>query len=95
MIILYDTILSFPQEIRYIWRRRFSLVTVSYIIIRYGTLVNTIMNILDAFYVSTSIPVRLCTLVSQNFPTLFSYVEIQLAEVSQSAIDEVRYEKLT
>ena len=95
MIILYDTILSFPQEIRCIWRRRFSLVTVSYIIIRYGTLVNTIMNILDAFYVLTSITGKAMYFSFARFPTLFPYVEIQLAEVSQSAIDEVRYEKLT
>ena len=71
VIILYDTILGFPQEIRCIWRRRFSLVTVSYIIIGYGTFVTTIMNILDAFYVLTSIPVMLCTLVSQNFQLFF------------------------
>ena len=62
---------EFPLGDSVYLEKEMRLVTVSYIIIRYGTLVNTIMNILDAFYVLTSIPVKAMYFSFAKFPTLF------------------------
>ena len=50
-------ILALPQEVRCIWRRKFGTVTVLYTLIRYGTLINMVVNTLDAFYVLRDVPV--------------------------------------
>ncbi|KAI0080538.1 hypothetical protein K474DRAFT_203978 [Panus rudis PR-1116 ss-1] len=46
-ILVYDTILTFPQEIKCIWSRKWSVVTLLYVALRYGTLLD---NILSAAY---------------------------------------------
>ena len=38
-LILYDVILSFPAEHRYIWRRRFGIRTMLYLTIRYSSII--------------------------------------------------------
>lgn len=35
-IILYDTLLSFNQEIQYIWNRKFGTATIVYLFVKYG-----------------------------------------------------------
>ncbi|KAK7687274.1 hypothetical protein QCA50_009779 [Cerrena zonata] len=58
-LIVYDTILTIPQEIKCIWKRKFSAVTVLYLFIRYGAVLDMLLKILSAFYTLTAIPVTL------------------------------------
>ncbi|KAI0072646.1 hypothetical protein K474DRAFT_359540 [Panus rudis PR-1116 ss-1] len=47
-ILIYDTILTFPQEVRCIWKRRWTGATLLYAIIRYSLLLSWIVHELEA-----------------------------------------------
>ena len=69
---MYDTLLSFPQEIRCIWERKYGIVTVLYLLIRYGTICDMLIRVFDGLYVPTNIPVSgsnsILALVSHRLP---------------------------
>ena len=54
---LYDLLISFAQEIQHIWRRKFSLVTLLYIFIRYGTIISLSLILFQQMHRSQSITV--------------------------------------
>lgn len=49
-LVLYDTAISFSQEVRCIWNRKFGVGTVLYLCIRYGTILNLFFNVFDGFF---------------------------------------------
>ena len=49
--------LSFSQEVKCVWKRKRSTVTVLYIFIRYGTVIDMFLRVFDSFYVFDTIPV--------------------------------------
>ncbi|KAK7684396.1 hypothetical protein QCA50_012343 [Cerrena zonata] len=55
-LVVYDALLSFTQEIRCIWKRKLSVVTVLYLFIRYGTVLDMFLQLLDRDYVPQTIP---------------------------------------
>ncbi|KAK7683434.1 hypothetical protein QCA50_013265 [Cerrena zonata] len=52
---VYDTILSFPKEVRCIWQGKFGTGPVLYLLIRYGTVINTLLLLLHQFPISTTV----------------------------------------
>lgn len=50
-LVAYDALLSFPKEARCMWNRRFGAVTILYPLIRYGTIVDILLQVLDGFYI--------------------------------------------
>ncbi|KAK7683430.1 hypothetical protein QCA50_013261 [Cerrena zonata] len=54
-LVIYDTILSFPNEVRCIWQRRFGTGTVLYLFIRYGTVFYMLLWLLQGFPISTTV----------------------------------------
>ncbi|KAK7688728.1 hypothetical protein QCA50_008267 [Cerrena zonata] len=44
---VYDAILSFPKEVRYIWQRSFGTGTILYLFIRYCTILNILFALLS------------------------------------------------
>ncbi|KAK7693363.1 hypothetical protein QCA50_002931 [Cerrena zonata] len=48
---VYDTILAFPQELKCIWQRKFSMASVLYLLIRYGTFFNIFLRVFAGFYI--------------------------------------------
>ena len=48
---MYDFLLSFPREVESIWRRKFGVITILYLVIRYGTLVEMSLNVLEGTYI--------------------------------------------
>ncbi|KAK7688686.1 hypothetical protein QCA50_008224 [Cerrena zonata] len=45
VLALYDTILSFPTELRCIWQRKLGTGAVLYLFIRYGTILNAFLSV--------------------------------------------------
>lgn len=58
VILAYDILLTLSQEVNCIWRRKFSAVTILYGVIRYGTLLQLVLQFLAAFWSSAHIIVR-------------------------------------
>ncbi|KAK7688670.1 hypothetical protein QCA50_008208 [Cerrena zonata] len=56
-VVFYDTVLSLEQEVSCIWRRRFSVVTLLYIIVRYGALLAMALLTLDNLLLVGTVPV--------------------------------------
>lgn len=54
-IVLYDILLTFSREVSCIWRRQWNLVTVIFVICRYGTLLDLALRVIGGFYVPDSI----------------------------------------
>lgn len=46
---VYDTILSFPKEIKCIWQGKFGTGPILYLFIRYGTVFNMLLELLEVF----------------------------------------------
>ena len=46
---MYDYILSFDREARYIWRRRLSSASVLYVLLRYASLAAVVSTMLNLF----------------------------------------------
>ncbi|KAF8575530.1 hypothetical protein K439DRAFT_1268667, partial [Ramaria rubella] len=38
-LLTYDTLLTFPSEVKFIWHKKFRLGTILYLLARYGALV--------------------------------------------------------
>ena len=57
-VAIYDTILTFPKEVRCIWKRKFGAGTVLYLFIRYGTLFDMLLQFLNGFVTSRTAIVR-------------------------------------
>ncbi|KAK7693026.1 hypothetical protein QCA50_002591 [Cerrena zonata] len=49
---VYDTILSFPKEVKCIWQGKFGTGPILYLFIRYGTVLNMFLELLSGFPVS-------------------------------------------
>ena len=47
VLVAYDALISLSQEIRCIWKRRFGTSTIIYLVGRYGTILNIMMQIVD------------------------------------------------
>lgn len=56
---VYDAVLSFSKEVRCIWQRPFSAVTILYFCIRYGAILCMLNYTLEATNVALTIPVSL------------------------------------
>ncbi|KAH8092684.1 hypothetical protein BXZ70DRAFT_453460 [Cristinia sonorae] len=52
VIAAYDAALTISREVRQIWKGKFSAVTVLYLILRWGTLTHTILDLLLIVYVA-------------------------------------------
>ncbi|KAG2363845.1 hypothetical protein BDR07DRAFT_878707 [Suillus spraguei] len=48
VVVLYDCVLTLEQEIELIWRRRWSLITVLYLVVRYIGLLYVVINVLKS-----------------------------------------------
>lgn len=48
---VYDTLISFPQEAKCIWKRKIGTVTILYVLIRYGIILDLVMQLVGEFYV--------------------------------------------
>ena len=47
-LIIFDFLLTIPEEVTHIWNKRFTYVTVVYLLNRYSSLLGAIFNILSA-----------------------------------------------
>ncbi|KAH7923760.1 hypothetical protein BV22DRAFT_562512 [Leucogyrophana mollusca] len=56
--LVYDSILIFPREYRHIWNGPFSIISVAYLILRYGYI--TQIGIGVAFYIWSNAPLKFC-----------------------------------
>ena len=56
-VIVYDTVLSFPQEIKCIWGRKPGAGTILYLFVRYGTIIDMILEIFNGIYVPKTVSV--------------------------------------
>lgn len=54
-LVVYDAILSFPKEVRCIWKRGFGTGPILYLFIRYGTIFNMLLQLLLDFPTSTTV----------------------------------------
>ncbi|KAK7684425.1 hypothetical protein QCA50_012372 [Cerrena zonata] len=55
-LVVYDTLLCLPQEFRCVWKRRLGIVTILYLLIRYGIILNMVLRIFSQLYIYTDIP---------------------------------------
>ncbi|KAH7908242.1 hypothetical protein BJ138DRAFT_379071 [Hygrophoropsis aurantiaca] len=58
ILLIYDSILTFPREYRYIWKQSFSVVSTLHVVMRYGYM--TQLGVDVAFYVWPNAPLKLC-----------------------------------
>ena len=56
-MIAYDAFLSFQQEIKCIWGRKLGIGTILYLFVRYGTIIDIIIEIFDGTYVFKTVSV--------------------------------------
>ncbi|KIJ62696.1 hypothetical protein HYDPIDRAFT_30288 [Hydnomerulius pinastri MD-312] len=75
IVIVYDHILNFDQEVEHIWKRSRSLSTVLYVILRYG---GTAAALLNVFFI---LQVRLYALYNCSKKLLFSVGGAYIAEI--------------
>lgn len=66
-LIVYDTIATFPQEVKCIWRRKLGAVAVLYTLIRHGTILTMFLRVFNNFY---SFPNTTVSLMSPHFALL-------------------------
>ncbi|KAK7688748.1 hypothetical protein QCA50_008287 [Cerrena zonata] len=52
---VYDTILSFPKEVKCIWQGKFGTGPILYLFIRYGTVFNMLLELLSGFPTSKTV----------------------------------------
>ena len=67
---VYDLLLSFPMEFRFIWRGRFGTATILYVSIRYATIASMILETLQSTVVSSSILVGFSIFLVTSIPNL-------------------------
>ena len=61
-MVAYDTLLSFQQEIsKCIWRRKPGTVTILYLFIRYGMIIDMILDLFAGTYVFETVSVSTIT----------------------------------
>ena len=61
-MIAYDAVLSFSQEVKCIWKRKAGVVTILYLFVRYGTIVDIVFQIIGVFYSAKTLLVSNATL---------------------------------
>ena len=61
-MIAYDAVLSFKQEIKCIWGRKLGTVTILYLFVRYGMIIDMIFRVFSGIYVSETVLVSNITL---------------------------------
>ena len=70
-MIAYDVLLSLSQEIKCIWRRKTGVVTILYLFVRYGTIIDMAARIFETIYGFNTVSVSDATLryceVAQQF----------------------------
>ncbi|KAI0078410.1 hypothetical protein K474DRAFT_1674117 [Panus rudis PR-1116 ss-1] len=84
-ITVYDLLLTFPQEMTCIWKRKFSAVTVLYAIIRYATV---LYMIFDVSYLIGSTQIR--NPVACSAFTVMGYVLLVLANLATATFSCMR-----
>ncbi|KAK7688705.1 hypothetical protein QCA50_008243 [Cerrena zonata] len=52
---VYDTILSFPKEVRCIWQRGYGIGPILYLFIRYCTILDMILQLLEGIPPNTTV----------------------------------------
>ena len=57
VVVVYDAVLSFQQEIKCIWGRKARVATILYLFVRYGMIINMGFRIFDTFYVFKTVSV--------------------------------------
>ena len=60
-MIVYDTVLTSPQEIKCIWGRKPGAGTILYLFVRYGTIIDMIVNVFTGTYVPKTVSVSTIT----------------------------------
>ena len=68
-MVVYDAVLSLSQEIKYIWGRKAGVVTILYLFVRYGMIIDMIFQILNGIYVFKTVSVSNITLRDCNLLT--------------------------
>jgi Family of unknown function (DUF6533) len=58
VLLAYDSLLTLPHEVRYIWTQKFKLGTALYLLARYPTLLYLSLQIMGSFLQFTSLLVR-------------------------------------
>ena len=61
-MIVYDTVLTSPQEIKCIWGRKPGAGTILYLFVRYGMIIDMIFRVFSGIYVSETVLVSNITL---------------------------------
>ena len=61
-MIVYDALLSFQQEIKCIWGRKPGTVTILYLFVRYGMIIDIVVLIFGGTYVPKTVSVSNITL---------------------------------
>ena len=57
VVIVYDAVLSFQQEIKCIWGRKPGVVTIIYLFVRYGMILDIAFEIFEGIYVFKTVSV--------------------------------------
>ncbi|KAI0752823.1 hypothetical protein C8Q80DRAFT_1267308 [Daedaleopsis nitida] len=70
VLLFYDFILTFVSEIQRVWRRKFSGAVVIFLLIRYTTLLNRIVLILELQPWSETTSIEVCKLLDRSTDTL-------------------------
>ena len=62
VLAIYDAFTTFPQEVQCAWKRKKNAVTILYLCIRYGIILDVFIQVLDEFYpfrtIAVSISIR-------------------------------------
>ena len=88
-MIVYDTLLSFSQEIRSIWQRRIGAVSILYVVIRYVTLVGMTVKLFNASYVFRTVPVSMYSLVLWASIDSMALLEVPILSLAKSTANNV------
>ncbi|KAK7688703.1 hypothetical protein QCA50_008241 [Cerrena zonata] len=70
---VYDTILSFPKEVKCIWQGQFGTGPILYLFIRYGTVFNMLLELLEGFPFSSTV---IISVVFSHMQAAFDCVRI-------------------
>ncbi|KAI0075177.1 hypothetical protein K474DRAFT_1646913, partial [Panus rudis PR-1116 ss-1] len=70
VLIAYDIVLTFSREVESIWKRQWSLITLLYVIIRYGALFDLLTNVIFTLYVANDVTPISCKALNDTLDVL-------------------------
>ena len=80
-VVTYDIMLTFSREVNCIWRRKWNLVTVVYVVCRYGTFLDLMLRTLGSFYIPDAVWVGV-SLFPLRYPDLLKFCRGKFRNVS-------------